>query len=210
MDNVKIEWLGHACFRLTFGDWSCVVDPYQDGTVDGLENMQASANAVFASHGHHDHNATYLVKINKMYAPSPNIKKVITYHDDVNGAKKGENITHVFEYKGIKVAHFGDLGHILSDEQIAQIGNVDVALIPTGGFYTIDANKAKKVCEQVNAKVIIPMHYRTKEFGFDDIDYLEKFTDLCDDVVYANTCEIIVDKNTPKQTIVLTPYFMKK
>ena len=83
-------------------------------------------------------------------------------------------------------------------------------MIPTGGNYTIDAEKAKIVCEQVHARIVLPMHFRTDTYGFPDVDHLDKFTALCDDVVYSDKSEVIIDKNTPKQTLILTPYFLKK
>jgi L-ascorbate metabolism protein UlaG (beta-lactamase superfamily) len=60
----------------------------------------------------------------------------------------------------------GDLGHELSAEQQAEVGQVDVLLIPVGGFFTIDAQTATKVAAGINPKVIIPMHYLTKKLSF--------------------------------------------
>ena len=45
----------------------------------------------------------------------------------------------IFEVGGVRIAHLGDLGHVLNDEQLAAIGAVDVLLIPVGGTFTIDA-----------------------------------------------------------------------
>ena len=101
-DKIIIQWLGHSCFKLTFGHWQCVVDPYEDGSVPGLGNIRESAMAVFASHEHHDHNARETVLINKMFAPKPNIKEIKCWHDEEQGAKRGENIIRVFDYNGMK------------------------------------------------------------------------------------------------------------
>lgn len=210
MKNITVQWLGHACFKLTFGDWSCVVDPYENGSVDGIDNLQVSANEVFCSHGHHDHNAAHLVKQVRMFAPAPQITTVDTFHDDAQGAKRGTNIVHIFEYEGMTVAHFGDLGHILTEEQAQAIGPVDVALIPVGGFFTIDPQQAITVAQQVEAKVVIPMHYRTDDFGFDVIAHIDDFTALCDNVVKTGEDTIVIDENTPRMTAVLTPHFLKK
>lgn len=191
MKKVTIQWLGHSCFKLTWDDWSAVVDPYEDGSVPGLDNLQVSAIDVFCSHGHHDHGAAQVVKQIKMAAPAPKITQVNSFHDNENGTKRGENIIRVFDFDGFKVAHFGDLGHVLSDEQVGRIGDVDVALLPVGGFYTIDAPTAKKVARQVRAKVIIPMHYRTDKFGFDVIGTLDEFTKLYDDVTYTGSDTVV-------------------
>ena len=108
------------------------------------------------------------------------------------------------------VAHFGDLGHILTEEQMEAIGPVDVALIPVGGFYTIDAEQAAEVAQQVEAKVIIPMHYRTEDFGFDVISHIDDFTSQFEDVVYVDEDTIVIDENTPEMVAVLTPHFLNK
>ena len=68
----------------------------------------------------------------------------------------------VFETGGLKIAHLGDLGHLLTDEQLKEIGPVDVVLIPVGGFFTIDAAQATKVVEQLKPRtIVVPMHYKT-------------------------------------------------
>lgn len=219
MKKVTIQWLGHSCFKLTWDDWSAVVDPYEDGSVPGLDNLQVSAIDVFCSHGHHDHGAAQVVKQIKMAAPAPKITQVNSFHDSENGTKRGENIIRVFDFDGFKVAHFGDLGHVLSDEQVGRIGDVDVALLPVGGFYTIDAPTAKEVARQVRAKVIIPMHYRTDKFGFDVIGTLDEFTKLYDDVtytgsdtvVYASKDDVKTGEDTAKEAkvLVLVPAMAK-
>ena len=58
------------------------------------------------------------------------------------------------------------LGHELTAEQVAAIGAVDVLLMPVGGFYTIDANVACKVAEQLKPKVVIPMHFKNDKCNF--------------------------------------------
>ena len=138
------------------------------------------------------------------------ITEVETFHDDANGTKRGTNIVRVFEYEGLTLAHFGDLGHILTEEQAEAIGPVDVALIPVGGFYTIDPQQALEVAQQVEAKVVIPMHYRTEDFGFDVIAHINDFTSLCEDVVFTDEDTIVIDENTPQMTAVLKPHFIKK
>ena len=209
MKKITVQWIGHACYKLTFGDWSCVVDPYDNGTVPGLGDVQAAAHEIFCSHGHHDHNAAHLVRQIRMFAPAPQVKKVNTFHDDAQGTKRGENIIHVFEYDGMKLAHFGDLGHPLSDKQVKEIGDIDVALIPVGGFYTIDCETAKKVAEQVNARVIIPMHYRTEQFGFDVISHIDDFTKQYTNVLATNGDTVEIAPGTPAQVLVLTPAALK-
>ena len=211
MKNITVQWIGHACYKLTFGDWSCVVDPYENGSVPGIGNVQAAAHEIYCSHGHHDHNAAHLVKQVRSFAPAPQVTKVASFHDEAGGTKRGENTIHVFEYEGLKLAHFGDLGHLLNDEQIRVIGDVDIALLPVGGFYTIDPQTAKQVAKQINAKVIIPMHYRTEDFGFDVIAHIDEFAKLYENVIKTDgsTATITANCTTP-QVLVLTPQALEK
>ena len=66
----------------------------------------------------------------------------------------------------MRLCHIGDLGHELTDRQAAELGKVDVLLIPVGGFYTIDAAVASQVCDQIKPGVIIPMHFKNNKCGF--------------------------------------------
>ncbi len=60
----------------------------------------------------------------------------------------------------------GDLGHLLDDKTVGEIGPVDILLIPVGGTYTIDAEEAVKVTAQLNPRLIIPMHFKTPVMDF--------------------------------------------
>lgn len=83
------------------------------------------------------------------------------YHDSQQGAQRGRNTIFIVEVDGLRLAHLGDLGHVLTPEIIRAMGAVDVVLIPVGGAYTIDASGASQVVGQLNARVVIPMHYKT-------------------------------------------------
>ncbi|MBQ3393594.1 MAG: MBL fold metallo-hydrolase [Oscillospiraceae bacterium] len=211
MKNITIEFLGHACFRLDFGGYTVVLDPYEDGSVRGIGPIRdVKADVVFASHGHHDHNAVHLVQIEDSGLKSPVIEEVETFHDNEGGAKRGMNTVRIFEYEDVRIAHFGDLGHLLDAGQIAAIGKVDIALMPVGGFFTVDPLTAKKVAESLDVGTIIPMHYKTKDFGFDVIADVSEFTKLFDDVLYADTSVLEVGDELPAKVVVLKPRFQEK
>jgi L-ascorbate metabolism protein UlaG (beta-lactamase superfamily) len=93
------------------------------------------------------------------------ILKAYTFHDNVSGTKRGKNIVYNFNIDGLNVCHCGDLGHLLSPEQIKEIGKVDILLLPIGGRAVLDAGRATEVMNQLNPVVVIPMHYRTKALG---------------------------------------------
>ena len=59
------------------------------------------------------------------------------------------------------VCHLGDLGHVLTADQVEETGNVDVLLLPVGGGSTISAPVAAEVVRQLEPKAVVPMHYKT-------------------------------------------------
>ena len=176
---VVIRWLGHAAYKITMGESSVVLDPFAPGTVPGFKDICETADLVLCSHGHHDHNHADAVTLTGK-APAFTVEKIETFHDDVQGAKRGPNTIHILSFDGVRVVHFGDLGCPLTEEQAAALTGADVVLIPVGGFYTIDAAAAKTVIEQIKPKTAIPMHYRTDKSGLGAIAPLDDFLALWD------------------------------
>jgi L-ascorbate metabolism protein UlaG (beta-lactamase superfamily) len=108
---------------------------------------------------------------------------VPSYHDDQKGAIDGVNGILCLDFSGLKVVHVGDLGHVLEQDQIDAIGRVDVLMIPVDERYTIDAVTAKRIVEQLNPRIAIPMHYKTynlkKELLFsDEKNFIKKFRNV--------------------------------
>lgn len=205
---MKLTWIGHSCFRLEHNNYTIIFDPYGDGTVPGLAPVREKANLVLCSHGHGDHNAAENVEIIKESENPFTITDIPTYHDEKQGTLRGDDTVRLLDDGTVKIIHFGDIGCELTDEQAALLSGADVAMIPVGGFYTVDAEVARHIVDQVNPKVVIPMHYRKDGkggFGFDVIDTVDTFLEKCDNVVKKDTCTIELDAQMPAQTIVLVP-----
>ena len=98
------------------------------------------------------------------YTPAEGIRITAMrgYHDDAQGAKRGETLLFLIEADGLRIVHLGDLGEMLNAEQESALKKPDVLMIPVGGFYTIDGRQAAKIAEQLKARVVLPMHYKTK------------------------------------------------
>ncbi len=170
---MKIKWLGHASFMITAeAGTKIITDPYV--TTENLTygEIKESADIVTVSHEHDDHNNVSAVRGNPEVVRGTakvkgiEFKGISTYHDDAEGEWRGNNTILYFEMDGIRVCHLGDLGHPLSDKQTTELGSVDILLIPVGGFFTIDAKVASQVCDRLNPKVIIPMHFRNDKCAF--------------------------------------------
>ena len=175
MDKLKIEYLGHACFRLIYGGQRIVLDPYEDGCIPGLKKLRTEAEFVYCSHDHHDHNAASLVKLQPCTAPNFTVEELLTDHDDAGGTQRGKNIIRLFTFGGVRVAHFGDLGRELTADEAAKLYGLDCAMIPVGGYYTIDGQTAKKIVDVIQPEAVIPMHYRSEAAGYDVLGTVDDF-----------------------------------
>jgi len=178
---LKISWLGHSCFKIeSDGGKIIVTDPFDEAV--GYPLPKAKADVVTVSHDHHDHNHVAAIGGNPAVVRGPGKKAAAgiefegtaSYHDDRGGKRRGKNTIFSFEMDGIRVCHLGDLGHLLSEEDAAALGDVDVLMIPVGGVYTLDAGGAKKVVGQIRPKVVIPMHFMTPALTF-EVDPPDRF-----------------------------------
>lgn len=212
--SITITWHGHSCFSVSADGYSIVLDPYAPDSVPGLPPLSLSAGHVLCSHGHSDHGHTDAVDLSAGKQSSPFTVTVIhTFHDDQNGSLRGENRIHILEADGLRIAHLGDLGCTPEPGQMELLKDLDAIMIPIGGYYTIDASQARALVEAVKARalveavkprVVIPMHYRSDTFGYDVIGRLEDYTKLCRDVVTYASASMVLEKDTPAQTAVLS------
>lgn len=172
---MTITWLGHSCFAVESGGYTLVLDPY---FVPSYPALHTEANAILCSHDHRDHAFTEAVTLREGGESPFTVARVATFHDEVQGAKRGENTVHILSAEGLKLVHLGDLGHALSSEQLAAMRGCDLLLLPVGGFYTIDAATAKRVAEAIAPRAIVPMHYRHGSYGYDVIATVDDFLAL--------------------------------
>lgn len=168
-----IRWLGHACFQMTTTEGVRIVtDPY-DAAV-GYPMPSLDADVLTISHQHHDHNNRDEVGGNPIVIESEGnysvrgiaIDAYPCFHDEVRGAKRGNNLIFTYRAEGLKICHAGDLGHAPAATLLRRLGSVDVLMLPVGGVYTLDAAGAWALVEQMRPRVVIPMHYRTAPLSF--------------------------------------------
>lgn len=170
---MKLTWLGHACFLLEEDGFRLVLDPYAG--VEGYPELSVEAHEILCSHGHLDHCAKECVTLLPKRESPFVVRTAATCHDPQGGALRGSNTVHVLTAGGITLAHLGDLGHRLTPDQLSAIGPLDGVLTPVGGFYTIDAQEAKAVCDALSPRWIIPMHYRHAPYGLSQVGQVEPF-----------------------------------
>lgn len=179
---MKIQYLGHACFKLISGDDSLIIDPYADDSVDGFGHLREEATMVIYSHKHADHYGVDCVKLIDGDESKFKVDFIQSWHDDQEGALRGPNLIHVITCEGLHIAHLGDLGCPLNEEQKEQLTNLDVLMIPVGGHFTIDADLAANITKSLAPKCAIPMHYRGDGFGYDVLSTVDEYTRHFDNV----------------------------
>ena len=206
-NDMKITWIGHACFKIESNGYTLILDPYEDGYVPGLKPLRESANMVLCSHEHGDHNAKDLIEITEVQSSPFTITTIDTFHDEVQGAKHGPDTIHIIDDGSFRIAHLGDLGCELEKEQIEQLKNLDVCMIPVGGHYTIDGKQAAELVHQIQPRIVIPMHYRDDKagFGFDVISTVEDFAESMDSVVRLDQSTLSMDGLPDAQVVILSP-----
>ncbi len=205
---VYLRWLGHECFEIR-EEGVVITDPH-DGEGIGLPRPDVKADIVTVSHGHFDHaNGVDIVsKPDTVVIKSPEersvkgitVKGIATFHDNVRGGMRGNNVVFTIQIDGLTFCHLGDLGHTLSEEQLKEIGRVDVLLIPVGGNYTIDATEAAQIVESMRPRIAIPMHYKTKGLTVNIAD-AEAFLKGRENVKRFSESQVKIEKDgLPEQT----------
>lgn len=208
---MKIKWYGHAAFKVTTDSGiRIIIDPYEPNAFGGAltyGKIDDEADIVLTSHDHDDHNYTksikgtftHIKKAGSYDVKGVKIKAVSTYHDPSKGGERGGNLVFVVAADGMVMAHAGDLGHVLDKEKIAEIGHVDVLLLPVGGFYTIDAAQAAEVAGSLKPAIAIPMHFKTAKCSF-PIAEVASFSENKKGVKTPNTSEIEISRDgLPKE-----------
>lgn len=178
-----ITYHGHSEFLVETKDGKRILfDPFPAEV--GYTMRRVKADVVAVSHHHFDHCYTdkvdgkpVVVDTEGMHTPMPGIRLlgVKAWHDEDLGRKRGQVVCFILEADWLKVLHLGDLGQVPDEALRNKLFMPDVLLVPIGGTYTLDAQQAKRTIELLQPRVIIPMHYRNEQGGFEQIDTIEPF-----------------------------------
>lgn len=177
---MDITWLGHSCFKLKGSHAAVITDPYSPEI--GYSLGKATANIVTLSHQHPGHGYAQGVGGDPKIIERPGeyevggvlVIGIPTFHDKERGEQRGKNTVYLLEIDEISICHLGDLGHVLNGEQVEEIDDVDILMLPVGGVSTITAATAAEVVRQIEPKIVIPMHYQTPALKF-ELEPVDKF-----------------------------------
>ncbi len=171
---MEITWYGRTCVRLKGRDAVVVADAYQavvgptgrgiTGDIatyshpddeplkkakgkrsrDGLTLLPTSLEAAFVLDGPGEYEVKDVL-----------LTGVRTYRDDRKGTERGRGTAFVVELDGLHTIHLGDVGHLLTEEKLGDIGSVDIACVPVGG--ALSATKAAELVAQLDPKIVVAM-----------------------------------------------------
>ncbi len=176
---MDITWLGHSCFRLHDADMVVVTDPYP--TSVGLRIDNRPASVVTVSNAHPNHNNAESIEGDPKVFSNPGeyeyngvtVRGVMTPLAD-GQPQEERNVAFSIEIGAINVCHLGDISIPLTTRLIDELKPVDVVLVPTGGHCTIDMDQAYQTLQDLDAKIVIPMHYKTEGINV-DVDSIDNF-----------------------------------
>lgn len=209
---MKLEWIGHACFRMTALDGTTVItDPYDESV--GIAMLPLCADLITMSHEHHDHNETCMIKGQPVIVHGGELAAVgsvtsraaASYHDDAQGAKRGRNFIRIFEIDGLKVVHMGDQGCMPDEDVLEAIAGADVMMIPVGGTYTVDAQGAKAIVEAAKPVCVVPMHVKTKRCPYPIAPMTDFLTVMGAQSVSAYEAIELAEDHLPQGVLLMKP-----
>jgi L-ascorbate metabolism protein UlaG (beta-lactamase superfamily) len=171
---MEITWYGQTCVRLRGRDAVVVADAYQSvvgptgrgitadiatyshaddaplakakgrRTHGGGTVLPSSLESSFAVDGPGEYEARHVL-----------VTGVRTYRDDTKGATRGKGTAFVVELDGLHTVHLGDVGHLLTQEELGDIGSVDIACVPVGG--NLNATRTAELIAQLDPRIVVAM-----------------------------------------------------
>ncbi len=173
---MELQWFGRTCIRLRGRDAVVVADPYQ--SIVGPTGRGITGDIVTFSHpddtplargkpkGRLSRDGSTLIpsSLDEAFVlDGPGeyeVKQVLvtgvrTYRDDARGAERGKGVAFITEVDGVHTIHLGDIGHLLSEEKLADIGTVDIACVPIGG--ALPPTRVAALVAQLDPRIVIPM-----------------------------------------------------
>ena len=171
---MELTWYGRTCIRLRGKDAVVVADPYP--AVVGPTGRGITGEIVTFSHPDdkplpkakgrlsRDGRTAMPTSLEDAFVlDSPGeyevrdvlLTGVRTYRDDSRGEHRGRQTAFVIELDGIHTIHLGDIGHLLTEEKLGDIGSVDVACVPVGG--ALSATRAAELIAQLDPRIVVPM-----------------------------------------------------
>ena len=184
---MTVQWLGHACFKITHDGYSIVIDPYNSKYTEGYPELHTAADKLLVSHEHYGHNCREAVTLSTR-GDNGNpftITPMTVEHDSVGGIMRGYCNIHLIETDGMRIAHMSDIGSLLTGEQVRLLNNLDAIMVTAGSLTALPSEAIWRLYEELFPKVLIPMHYRDGKRGTRRLETVEKLMSYFEDQSFA-------------------------
>ena len=163
---MDITWLGHSCFRLHDADMVVVTDPFPASL--GLKPDTRPASIVTISNPHPNHGNWQEVPGDPKVFAAPGeyeyngvtARGVMTPLGE-DTPQEQRNVAYSIEIDGISICHLGDISSPLTTRQVDDLKPVDLLFVPIGGRCTLDIDQVYQTLQDLDPKIVIPMHYET-------------------------------------------------
>ena len=206
---MRITWYGHAAFLVETLGQRIILDPYQSPDSGGYEPIAEPANLVVVSH----ENDRYHSHLGQIIPPFETIRALDLPPE--GAVVRGIEIqaVHVFETPErrpedeVTIVHFrsedlhlvflGDLGHPLTEPELAPLRGAEIVLAAAGGPPTIDYPEIPALLDSIGPRIVIPMHFKTPKINL-NIQPLERFLEAmpCDPIDRPGSCSLEVTRAT--------------
>jgi L-ascorbate metabolism protein UlaG (beta-lactamase superfamily) len=183
---LRITWYGHAAFLIETQGLRIILDPYRSPESGGYEPIAEPADLVVISH----ENDRYHSHLGQIVRPFEMIRALELPPEGADFRGIRFQAIHVFESperladdevtmvhfrsEGLHVAFLGDLGHPLSEAELAPLRGADIVLAAAGGKPTIDVADLAVLLDAIGPRIVIPMHFKTPKINL-NIAPLEEF-----------------------------------
>ncbi|HEY8173883.1 MAG TPA: MBL fold metallo-hydrolase [Dehalococcoidia bacterium] len=175
---MEITWLGRSCFRIRAKEATVVTDPCDKST--GYSLGRPTADIVTVSHSDPAHAYVDGVAGSPKVLEGPgefeisgaSIVGVTTFRGREKTPESGRNIAYVIELEDLRIGHLGGIGHVPTSDQLEEMANVDILMVPVGGGESLDAPPAAETVSLIEPKLVIPMNYKTdiEKAALDPVD----------------------------------------
>ena len=176
---MDITWLGHSCFRLHDADMTVVTDPYPAAVGLRIDNRPASVVTVSNHHPNHNYSDSIDGDPKVFSDPGEYEYNGVSARGVMTPLAEGQpqeqrNVAFTIEIGGINVCHLGDISVPMTTRMFDELKPVDVVLVPTGGNCTLNMDQVFQTLQDLDAKIVIPMHYKTEGISV-EVDPIDNF-----------------------------------
>jgi L-ascorbate metabolism protein UlaG (beta-lactamase superfamily) len=206
---MRITWYGHAAFLVETSGLRIILDPFRSPDSGGYEPIAEPADLVVVSH----ENDRYHSHLGQIVGPFEVVRalelppagavvrgirfqSVHVFENDERLPEDEVTIVH-FHAENLHLVFLGDLGHPLSQEELAPLRGADIVMAAAGGPPTIDFPEIPALIDAIGPRIILPMHYKTPKINL-NIQPLERFLEVLpgDTIERSGTCSIEITQAT--------------